>query len=440
MLTPAGGVRRDLGRNIPTVEPQPLVVEVANGSQMFRSLRERNAKLFFAGLAVSNVGTWLQATAQVLLVRSLGGNGVALGIVTACQFLPMLLIGLWAGALADRFDRRRLTIITQAAMGVQAIALGVLDLTGVVTIPTVYAMSLVLGVIGAIDNPARRGLATELVERRDLTNVMSLNTSVMTGSRIFGPALAALFANVMGTGWCFVLNGVSFIALLWALVAIDPDRLYRSAPAPDSATPIRDGLRAVWADPVLRLTVVVYAVVCTFAFNYTVSIPLLIRDQLDAPDSMFGWILSTTSVGSVVGSLMVARLHLVRVRLQLASVLVTAVSMTVMALSTSRALTFAIAVPFGAGVAAFIAASNSIFAERTSPDMRGRVLALGAVLFLGSAPIGAPITGWIGDHVSASWSMFYGALIAFLTVLVAGIYASRSRPAGIDRAPVAAVR
>ena len=148
---------------------------------MFRSLRERNAKLFFAGMAVSNVGTWLQATAQVLLVRSLGGDGLALGIVTACQFLPMLLIGLWAGALADRFDRRHLTIIAQAAMGVQAIALGVLDLTGVATIPIVYAMSLALGIIGAIDNPARRGLATELVDRKDLTNVMSLNTSVMTG-------------------------------------------------------------------------------------------------------------------------------------------------------------------------------------------------------------------------------------------------------------------
>ena len=418
-----------------TTGPETVSAE-AGGSQMFRSLRERNAKLFFAGMAVSNVGTWLQATAQVLLVRSLGGDGLALGIVTACQFLPMLLIGLWAGALADRFDRRHLTIITQAAMGVQAIALGVLDLTGVATIPIVYAMSLALGIIGAIDNPARRGLATELVDRKDLTNVMSLNTSVMTGSRIFGPALAALFAGVLGTGWCFVLNGVSFLALLWALIAIDPSRLYRNAPAPASDTPIRDGLRAVWADPVLRLSVTVYAIVCTFAFNYAVSIPLLIRDQLHASDELFGWVLSVTSVGSVLGALMVARLHVVRIRLVFASVLVTAATMTVMAFSTSTVLTFAIAVPFGAGVAAFIAASNSIFAERTSPDMRGRVLALGAVLFLGSAPIGAPITGWVGDNVSASWSMFYGALIATFTVVVAAIYASRGTSA--DRSPVAA--
>ena len=151
----------------------------------------------------------------------------------------------------------------------------------------------------------------------------------------------------------------------------------------------------MWADPVLRLSVTVYAIVCTFALNYTVSIPLLIRDQLHASDELFGWVLSVTSVGSVLGALMVARLHVVRIRLVFAPVLVTAATMTVMAFSTSTVLTFAIAVPFGAGVAAFIAASNSIFAERTSPDMRGRVLALGAVLFLGSAPIGAPITGWV---------------------------------------------
>ena len=155
---------------------------------------------------------------------------------------------------------------------------------------------------------------------------------------------------------------------------------------------------------------------------------------------MFGWILSVTSVGSVFGALMVARLQVVRVRLLFASVVLTAVTMTGMAFSTSTRLTFAIAVPFGAGVAAFIAASNSIFAERTSPDMRGRVLALGAVLFLGSAPIGAPITGWIGDNVSASWSMFYGALIALVTVVVAGIYVARSHDAGLPRSPLSAAR
>ena len=221
--------------------------------------------------------------------------------------------------------------------------------------------------------------------------MMSLNTSVMTGSRIFGPALAALFAGVLGTGWCFVLNGVSFLALLWALIAIDPSPVsqrHRRPPAtprsatgcgrcgPTRAAPHRERVRAI---------------VRTFALNYTVSIPLLIRDQLHAPDAMFGWILSVTSVGSVFGALMVARLHVAHPIAVRAGARDGGDDDGDGVLDEHR-LTFAIAVPFGAGVAAFIAASNSIFAERTSPDMRG-VLALGAVLFLGSAPIGAPITG-----------------------------------------------
>jgi MFS family permease len=393
---------------------------------MFRSLRQRNARLFFAGLAVSNVGTWLQATAQVLLVQRLGGTGIELGVVAAMQFVPMLLFGLWAGALADRFDRRRVVMITQAAMGVQALALGVLDLIDVVTIPLVYVLTLALGVLGALDNPARRGLATELVERSDLTNVMSLNTSVMTGSRIFGPALAALMVRLVGTGWCFVINGVSFLALLYALRAMDAAQLYRSPPATQSATPVRNGLRAVWADPVLRLAVIVYAVVSTFAFNYTVSIPLLVTEQLRASETLFGWLLSATSVGSVLGALTIARLGTVRLRWVFGAVLVIAASMTAFALSTNVVLSFAVAVPFGGGTAAFVSACNALFAERTSPDMRGRVLALGAVLFLGSTPIGGPITGWIGDMFGARWSMLYGAIVAGLALVVGTAYATRA--------------
>jgi MFS family permease len=354
------------------------------------------------------------------------------------QFLPMLVLGLWAGALADRFDRRRLVIMTQAGMGFQAILLGLLDLTGVVTIPAVYGLSLVLGVLGALDNPARRGLATELVDRPDLTNVMSLNTSVMTGSRIFGPALAALMVRLAGTGWCFVLNGVSFLALLYALWAMDATKLFRVPPAPSSPTPVRDGLRAVWAEPSLRVAIIVYAVVSTFAFNYTVSIPLLVTEHLERPETLFGWLLSVTSVGSVLGALMIARLETVRLRWMFGSVAVIAGSMTVFSLSTNVVLSFAVAVPFGAGVAAFVSASNSVFAERTSPEMRGRVLALGAVLFLGSTPIGGPVTGWIGDTFGATWSMLYGAIIAGITLVIGVAYSARvdaRRSAGRGRPP-----
>ena len=188
-------------------------------SATFRSLRYRNARLFFAGLAVSNVGTWLQLTAMSLLVYRLTGEATAVGISVALQFLPMLLLGAWAGALADGVDRRRMAIITQSLLAVQALTLGVLDLSGAINLPLIYGLSLVLGVINAFDNPARRALVTELVEPQDIPNATSLNTAVMTGSRILGPALAAVLVATIGTGWCFIANGVSFAAIILSLVA-----------------------------------------------------------------------------------------------------------------------------------------------------------------------------------------------------------------------------
>ena len=174
---------------------------------MFRSLRNYNARLFFLGLLVSNVGSWLQFTATSLLLYRLTDNATSLGINSALQFLPTLVLGAWSGSLSDRFNRQRTTAITQSLMAAQALTLGVLDLSGVVSVPVVYALTFSLGIIGAIDNPARRGLVTELVDTQDMTNALSLNTAVMTGSRIFGPALAAALVGPLGTGWLFVANG-----------------------------------------------------------------------------------------------------------------------------------------------------------------------------------------------------------------------------------------
>lgn len=399
---------------------------------MFRSLRYRNARLFFGGMVVSNIGTWLQFTALLFVVRRLSDRGIALGVLMACQFLPMLLLGLYAGGVADRIDKRRVVIFTQSAMGVQALVLGVLELTDSLNLPLIYALSGVLGLLNAFDNPARRGLATELADRDDLTNVMALNTSVMTGSRVFGPALAALLVAWVGTGWCFVLNGLSFLALLWSLRAIDESKLFRNPPPPKSATPIRDGLAAVWADPIVRNTTVLFAIVSTFAFNYSVSFPLLITDNLLESDSKLGLVLSVTSVGSVSGALLVARLSDVRQLWFIVSVLVMSVTMAALSLTHSLWVLLLLSIPFGAGGAAFVATSNAIMAGRTSPEMRGRVLALGAVLFLGSTPIGGPVTGWVGDAFSATWSMLYGALISLgaTTVVVAMQLIARNREPG----------
>jgi MFS family permease len=383
-----------------------------------RSFRERNVRIFFGGFAISGVGTWAQTTALILLVRDLGGGGLELGIVTACQFLPTLLIGLYAGAVADRVDRYRLTMRLQALAGLLAMVLAFLDFGGLVSIPLVFAMTALSGTLSAFDNPTRRTLATELVPATEMVNVLSLSTSVMTGARMFGPAIAAVVAAQIGTAWVFLANGVSFLVFLFAMASMDIGRFHRITPAARSATPIRDGLHEVWRIPSLRVTLVVFGVISTFAFNYLVGFPLLVADRLMRSDATFGWLLSTMSFGNVIGSLLVARQREVSAVWMYGSATALAASMTVVAISTNTLLTFVVVFPLGMAATGFVNSSTLLVQQRTNPQMRSRVLALTTVLFLGSTPIGGPITGAIGDVAGAVWANLYGALITFAAVAI----------------------
>jgi MFS family permease len=386
-------------------------------SATFRSLRHRNARLFFTGLLVSNVGTWLQLTASGFLVASLTGRAVDIGINVALQFLPMLLLGAWAGAIADRHDRRRLTILTQSGLAAQALVLGVLDLAGLATLPVVYLTSLVLGVVNAFDNPARRGLVTELVEPGEIANALALNTAVMTGSRIFGPAFAALLVGPLGTGWLFILNGVSFTAIIWSLVVLDRSTMRSPTPAPRGGTPVRDALRYIRRDRRLLTVFVVFAVVSTFAFNYNVSLLRLADSRWGSVES-FGWLLAITSIGSLLGSLGVARAKAVTMRTFALNATVLGVSAITLAWAPSLWLAFLIGIPLGFGGAGFISSGNVLSQDGAPADMRSRLLALTAVAFLGSTPIGGPVTGWVADHVSDEWSLAYGGVVTLVCVVV----------------------
>jgi MFS family permease len=294
--------------------------------------------------------------------------------------------------------------------------LGVLDLTGHVTIGVVYALSLVLGVINAIDNPARRGLVTELVPPADISNAISLNTAVMTGSRIFGPALAALLVGPFGTGWMFIANGVSFVAILLGILTMNTAELRPSPPAPRGGRPVRDALAFVRHDRTLLVVFLVFTVVSTFSFNYSVVLPKL-ADQRWGSESAFGWILAVTSVGSLLGSLLTAGRPVVTVRWFGAGVALLGISNIALAWAPNLALAYVAAVPLGAGGAALVASTNSITQVASPPDMRGRLLALVAVAFLGSTPIGGPVTGFVADHVSIEWSLGYGGIVALVSCL-----------------------
>lgn len=381
------------------------------------SLRHRNARLFFAGLAVSNIGTWIQMTAMALLVYRLTGQATAIGFTLALQFLPMLLLGVWAGAVADRHDRLRLTLLLQASLAAQAVLLGVLDLAGLVTLPVVYVLSFFLGVLNAFDNPARRGFVTELVEPHEITNVISLSTAVMTGSRIFGPAIAALLVGPLGTGWLFVLNGVTFSAIILALLAIDRSRLAERPLAPRGGQPVRDALRFVSGQPMLRATFVVFTVVSTFGFNFSVALPKL-ADVRWGDDAWFGWLLAATGVGSFLGALLTASRPVVTVPWFVGSGVVMGTSAVLLAWAPVGGVALALAVPLGLGGAGVITGMNAIIQQECPAEMRSRMLALTAVAFLGSTPIGGPITGRVGDLVSAEWALAYGGVVTLAAMAV----------------------
>jgi MFS family permease len=401
---------------------------LAERSPVFQSLRHRNARLYFVGLVVSNAGTWLQSTALVALVlQDLSDSGTVLGTVVAAQFVPMLLLGAWAGVVADRTNRRRLVFATQAAAAVQALVLGVLDLAGLVTLPLVYLLAAVLGVINALDNPARRSFIGELVEPPELANAMSLNTAVMTGSRVAGPALAGLLIAWIGTGWCFVVNGISFVAVLLALVVMNPAEIHRTPPAARAKGQVREGLRYAWANPMLRLALLLLVVVSTLSFNYQVTIPLIVENVFGGGAVTFGALLSVTSLGSLLGSLITATRREATLSWLFATLAVLGVFMTGMGLSPGLALAFALSVPMGAGGAAFIATTSGILISRSRPDMRGRMLALQSTAFLGSTPIGGPLVGWIAETFGPRWGLSLGGIAALACLAVAIPAAKRLR-------------
>lgn len=381
----------------------------------FRSLRHRNARLFFVGLLLSNIGTWVQFTAVAILVDRLTGRTTALGVLTALQFLPMLIFGAFGGALADQRDRRRMAILTQGGLAVQAVALAAFDLTGTINLGIIYALTLLLGIVSAFDNPARRGFVTELVPPEDIANAISLNTATMTGSRIFGPAIAALLVGPLGTGWLFTLNAISFAAILGSLFLLNESELHRAPRAHRGGTPVRDGLRYIRRAPNLFVPFVVFTLVATFGFNHNVVFPRM-SSEIWNRESWFGWVLTTMSIGSLLGSLLTAGRPFVTIRWMVMNGTVLGVSGIALAWSGDPYLALLLAIPLGLGGAGFVTSMNAITQQECPPDMRGRILALTAVAFLGSYPIGGPITGLVGDYVSLEWSLAYGAVISLAAV------------------------
>jgi MFS family permease len=382
-------------------------------AETFRSLRVRNFRLFFLGQGASMVGTWMQSVALVWLVLDRTGSGVALGVTTALQFAPVLVLSPFTGLAADRFDKRRLFLLTQAAAGLQAAAMAVLVLTGTETIPLIYALTFVFGVVTALDQPVRRALVVELVDEAHVPNAVGLNSALMTGSRILGPAVAGVLIAGAGVGWCFAVNAASYVAVLTALGRMD--RLPRGEAAPATARArgqVREGFVYAWRTPEVRLAIVIVAVVSTFAFNFPVLLPLLADRTLHGGASAFSLLYSVMSVGSLTGALLVARQRRIEGRWLAWAALAYGGALALLAAAPNLPLALAAAVPVGLTAVLLLSGANSSIQLHAAPAMRGRVNALFAMVFLGSTPLGGPVAGFVAEHFGARAGLLLGAVAA----------------------------
>jgi MFS family permease len=380
----------------------------------FRSLRVRNFRLFFIGQLVSQAGTWMQSVAIIWVVLQLTDDGVALGLVTAAQFLPVLLLGAWAGVVADRVDRHRFMIATQCAFAAVAVGFTVLTFSERESLLLIYVLSLAFGVVTALDNPARRSLVVELVSERDVPNAVGLNSALMTGARVVGPAVAGVLITTSGPRWCFLLNALTYAAVLGALLRIDRRKLRTPPRVARARGQLREGFRYVWRTPELRLPLVLLTVIGTLAFEFQVTLPLLAERTFRGDAGTFTMLYSAMSAGSVAGALWIARRTDADTRFLARSAMAMAASMGLLAVAPNEWFGLAAVVPVGVSSIFLISGSNAVIQLRADPSMRGRALALTAVVFLGSTPIGGPIAGAVSEHLGPRAGIAMGAVATAL--------------------------
>ena len=396
-------------------------------SATFGSLAIRNYRLFFAGQVISVSGSWMQRVAQAWLVLHLTGSGLALGTVTALQFLPLLLVGAWGGLLADRLEKRRLLLAMQASMGLLALALGLLTLSGSVRLWMVYLLALALGAVTTVDNPARQAFVVELVGREHVTNAVSLNSAVFTSARVVGPAVAGVVINAVGTGWCFVVNALSFLAVLAALALMDGSQLHREPPVARGGGQVREGLRYVWSTAELRVPLLLMAVVGTLALNFSVVLPLLASQTFGGDAGTYGLLFSMLGIGSLGGALFTAGRPEPSRRLLLGALLAFGVLLLAAAAAPDVWTEVAVLVAVGASSIAFQATANSTLQVNSSPELRGRVMALYSVVFLGTTPIGAPLVGWVSESFGPRMGLALGGLAVLAALAVLGLWLWRRK-------------
>ena len=411
----------------------PLAATRAALGRTFSSLRIPNYRLFFIGQVISLSGTWMQGVAQAWLVLDITGSGTALGLVSSLQFLPVLLFGPLGGLVADRFDKRKVLFATQFVAASLALILGVIVATDIVELWMVYVLASCLGFVHAVDNPTRQTFIHDMVGSGQLTNAVSLNTVVVNVARVIGPGLAGTLIISLGLAPCFFINAASYGAVFIALSLMDPEKIHRAARTERRRGQLREGLRYVRSTPEVLVPLLMMAVVGTLAYEFQVALPLLARFTFGGDAGTYGTLSALMGLGAVIGGLATAGAGRRPATALSRTAIVFGLLHLTAALMPTLEATYVAMLFVGAASIRFLALGNATLQLAAAPEMRGRVMALWGVAFLGSTPIGGPIIGWIGENVGPRWAMGLGAT----ATITAGILAYPALKRIVGRAEAA---
>lgn len=398
-------------------------------SPTFRALHNHNYRLYVAGTLVSNTGTWMQRVAQDWLVLTLGGGGTALGITTGLQFLPVLLLSPYAGVIADRFPKRRLLQVTQGAMGLASLLLGILAVTEAAQTWHVYLIAFVFGIGSAFDAPARQSFVSEMVGPDDLTNAVGLNSASFNLARILGPALAGLMIHALGdgtaaTGWVILINAVSYLAIIAQLERMDLAQL--RSPKPTGRVPgaLREGVRYVRSQPRMVMILVMVFFAGTFGMNFMITSALMATQVFGKGAGEFGVLGSALAVGSLTGAILAARRQRIRLRLLVGAGVGFGVALLVASVLPTYTSFLLFAPVIGFCTLTMLNSANATLQLSAAPELRGRVMALYMTIVMGGTPLGSPVIGFVGEHLGARWTLLIGGLLTLVGVALAiAVYA-----------------
>jgi MFS family permease len=396
----------------------------------FASFSIRNFRLYFFGQGLSLCGTWMQTIALSWLVLQLTHSGTQLGLVLAAQFLPMLLLGVWGGVIADRFNKRHILYATQTAAGLLALGLGLLVVTGNIHLWLVYVFAVGLGLSMVVDNPSRQTFVMEMVGADHLRNAVSLNSTLVNTARIIGPSFAGVLIATVGVGPCFLINAASYVAVLVALRAMRQSELHPAPPIAREPGQIRAGLRYIWGVPQLRATLIMMFIIGTFAYEFPVILPLFATITLHGDAATYSAMTAAMGIGAVCGGLYTASRGAVKSRQLVQAAILFGFSLIVLALMPGLVSALIVLVFVGGLSILFIALGNTTLQLTSRPEMRGRVMSLWSIAFLGTTPVGGPTIGFIADHSNPRIGLLVGGVSAVLAGSL-GVIAGRKQKVGL---------